>query len=80
MKDDKERNKLIKEVYSNEKQVKLDKCIIKKCNKKSLEYIKELIKISNLKIPKEKQFPNIKKITEDDIPDIIIKFKQFYNL
>jgi hypothetical protein len=84
IKDDNERNKLIKEVFSNENQVKLDKCITKRCNDISLEYIKAVINMLNqkiksfdLKIPKEIKFPNIEKITENDIPNIIIKFNRF---
>jgi hypothetical protein len=38
----KKRNKEIEKVFSNEKQVKLDKCITNKCNKISLNLIKKL--------------------------------------
>jgi len=83
IKDDKKRNKVIEEVYSNEKQVKLDKCIAKKCNNISLKLIQEELKLNNnkikyfkLKIPEDLKFTDIKKITEDDIPKIIIKLNK----
>ena len=80
IKDDKKRNEVIKNAYSNENQVKLDKCITNKCNKISLDYINEVIKqfnnkikTFNLKIP---IVPKLKKLSEDDIPEIIIKINQ----
>lgn len=83
MKDDKKRNNAIRDVYSNEKQVKLDKCITKKCNKPSLKILQESMKLFerkikyfNIKIPDNIKLPDIKKITEADIPEIIIKFNQ----
>ena len=83
MKNDKKRNEFIKEVYSNEKQIKLDKCITNKCNNYELNLIHELLKTFNnkikyfkLKIPEDLKFPNITEIKEDDIPEIIIKINQ----
>jgi hypothetical protein len=83
IKDDEKRNKIIKEIYSNEKQIKLDKCITKKCNKLSLKLIQDMtkifnnkIKVFNLKPPEHIKIPDIKKISEDDIPEIIIKLNQ----
>jgi hypothetical protein len=83
IKDDEKRNKEIIDIFSNEKQVKLDKCITKKCNNVSLKLIQKMIKILdnkikvfNLKIPENMKLSNIKKITEDDIPEIIIKLNQ----
>ena len=83
IKDDKKRNKKIQEVYSNDKQVKLDKCITKKCNEASLKLIKETLKVYNtkikyfnLKIPKDLIFPDIKKIEEKDIPELIIRLQK----
>ena len=83
IKDDKKRNKMIRDVYSNEKQVKLDKCITKKCNKSSLKLLQESMKLFekkikyfNIKIPDNIKLPDIKKITEADIPEIIIKINQ----
>jgi len=83
IKDDDERNKIIREIYSNEKQIKLDKCINNKCNKKQLILIQELlkkfnnkIKLFNIKIPKDIQLPFVNKITEKDIPELIIKLNQ----
>ena len=83
MKDDKKRNELIREVYSNEKQIKLDKCITNKCNNYELNLIHELLKIFNnkikyfkLKIPEDLKLPDIIEIKEDDIPEIIIKINQ----
>ena len=79
----KKRNELIKEIYSKEKQVKLDKCIINKCNNHGLNLIKELlktfnnkIKFFNIKVPKEIQIPDIIELKEEDIPEIIIKLNQ----
>jgi hypothetical protein len=86
IKDDKKRNKVIEEVYSNEKQVKVDKCITNKCNKASLIFIQELLKSFNkkikyfkLKIPEDLKFTDIKKITEADIPKVIIKLNKLSN-
>jgi hypothetical protein len=83
IKDDKKRNKVIEEVYSNEKQVKLDKCIAKKCNNISLKLIQEELKLNNnkikyfkLNIPEDLKFTDIKKITEADIPKVIIKLNK----
>lgn len=83
IKDDNKRNKVIREVYSNEKQVQLDKCITNKCNKASLKLIQETLKVFNkkikyfkIKIPDNLKLPDIKKITEDDIPELIIKLNQ----
>ena len=83
IKDDKKRNKVIEEVYSNEKQVKLDKCIAKKCNNISLKLIQEILKLYNkkikyfkLKIPEDLIFTDIKKLNDDDIPKIIIKLNK----
>ena len=83
IKDDKKRNELIRKVYSNEKQIKLDKCITNKCNNYELNLIHELLKTFNnkikyfkLKIPEDLKFPNITEIKEDDIPEIIIKINQ----
>jgi hypothetical protein len=83
IKNDKKRNKKIQEVYSNDKQVKLDKCVTKQCNKTSLELIKETLKVFNtkikyfkLKIPKDLIFPDIKKIEEKDIPELIIRLQK----
>jgi hypothetical protein len=39
--------------------------------------LNQKIKSFDLKIPKEIKFPNIEKITENDIPNIIIKFNRF---
>ena len=86
IKDYKKRNKVIEEVYSNEKQVKLDKCVTNKCNKASLIFVQELLKSINnkikyfkLKIPENLKFTDIKKITEADIPNVIIKLNQLSN-
>ena len=86
MKDDKKRNELIREVYSNEKQIKLDKCIVNNCNnaylkliQQSLKYYNNIIKVYDIKIPKDIQLANIKKISQEDIPEIIIKFNQIDN-
>jgi hypothetical protein len=86
IKDDKKRNKVIENVFSNEKQVKVDKCITNKCNKASLIFIQELLKSFNnkikyfkLKIPEDLKFTDIKKITEDDIPNVIIKLNKLAN-
>jgi hypothetical protein len=83
IKHDENRNKVIRDIYSNEKQVKLDKCITKKCNKASLKLIQETIKHLNrkiktfdIKIPANIKLPDIKKITEADIPEVIIKLNQ----
>lgn len=83
IKDDKKRNELIREVYSNEKQVNLDKCITNKCNKPSLKLLQENMKLLNkkiemfnIKIPANIKLPDIKKITEADIPEVIIKLNQ----
>lgn len=83
MKDDKKRNEMIRDVYSNDKQIKLDKCIIKKCNKSNLKILQESIKLLNkkiemfnIKIHDNLKLPDINKITEEDIPEIIIKFNQ----
>lgn len=83
IKDDNKRNKVISEVFSNEKQVKLDKCITNKCNKASLKLIQETLKLNNnkikyfnIKIPDNIKLPDIKKITEDNIPEYIIKLNQ----
>jgi len=80
IKNDKKRNEVIKNTYSNENQVKLDKCVTNKCNKISLDYINEAIKqfnnkikTFNLKIP---IVPKLTKLSEDDIPEIIIKINQ----
>jgi hypothetical protein len=86
IKDDKKRNKVIEEVFSNEKQVKGDKCITNKCNKASLIFVQEMLKIFNkkikyfkLKIPEDLKFTDIKKITEADIPKVIIKLNKLSN-
>ena len=83
IKDDKKRNELIRKVYSNEKQIKLDKCITNKCNNYELNLIHELlktfnnkIKFFNIKVPKEIQIPDIIELKEEDIPEIIIKINQ----
>jgi hypothetical protein len=83
IKDDEKRNNIIRDIYSNEKQIKLDKCITKKCNKLSLKLIQDMtkifnnkIKVFNLKPPEHIKIPDIKKISEDDIPEIIIKLNQ----
>ena len=83
---EKERNELIREVYSNEKQIKLDKCIVNNCNnaylkliQQSLKYYNNIIKVYDIKIPKDIQLANIKKISQEDIPEIIIKFNQIDN-
>ena len=83
IKDANKRNKVISEVFSNEKQVKLDKCITNKCNNESLKLFQESIKILNnkikyfnIKIPDNIKLPDIKKITEDNIPEYIIKLNQ----
>lgn len=83
MKNDKKRNEFIKEVFSNEKQIKLDKCVTNKCNKVSLKFIQESLKYFNdclklfdIEVPKDIQMSNIIELKEDDIPDIIIKFNK----
>jgi hypothetical protein len=83
IKDDKKRNKVIEEVYSNEKQVKLDKCVANKCNNISLKLIQEILKLYEkkikyfkIKIPEDLKFHDIKKITNDDIPELIIKINK----
>jgi hypothetical protein len=83
---DDERNKVIRDIYSNEKQVKLDKCMINNCNnillnllQNTLKHFNNIIKAYDVKIPKEIQLPEIKKITEKDIPEIMIKYYQIFN-
>ena len=83
--DEKERNKVIREVNSNEKQVKLDKCGVKNCNnaslkviQQSLKYYNNIIKAFDIKIPKEIQLHDINELKEEDIPEIMIKFNQIY--
>jgi len=82
MKDDEKRNKIIRDIYSNKKQVKLDKCYVKNCNNEYLNVLKEVIEIYNKKIKTRNiNIPeiNINKINENDIPEFIIKFNQFIN-
>ena len=83
---DDERNKVIRDIYSNEKQVKLDKCVVNNCNKillnliqYTLKHFNNIIKAYDIKIPKDIQLANIKKITEEDIPEIMIKYNQIFN-
>ena len=83
MKNDKKRNEFIKEVFSNEKQIKLDKCITNKCNKvtlkfiqESLKYFNDYLKLFDIEVPKDIQMSNIIELKEDDIPEIIIKFNK----
>lgn len=78
MKNDKKRNEFIKEVFSNEKQIKLDKC-----NKDTLKYIQESLKFYNdylklfdIEVPKDIQMSNIIELKEDDIPKIVINFNK----
>jgi hypothetical protein len=84
--DEKERNRVIREVNSNEKQVKLDKCGVKNCNnaslkiiQQSLKYYNNIIKAFDIKIPKEIQLSKITELKEEDIPEIMIKFNQIYH-
>ena len=84
IKNNKKRNEVIKDYYSNENQVNLDKCLINNCNRQSLKYFQEFIKSLNnkikafdLKLPINLQLPeDIKKINENnwtletDIPNI----------
>jgi len=82
MKDDEKRNKIIRDIYSNEKHIKLDKCNVKNCNNEYLNLLKEVIEIYNKKIKTQNiNIPeiNINKINENDIPEFIIKFNQFIN-
>jgi hypothetical protein len=81
-----ERNKVIRDIYSNQKQVNLDKCMIKNCNKillnllqYTLKHFTNIIKAYDIKIPKEIKLPKIIKITEKDIPEIMIKYYQIFN-
>jgi hypothetical protein len=67
------KNKVIRDIYSNEKQVKLDKCMINNCNnillnllQNTLKHFNNIIKAYDVKIPKEIQLPEIKKITDDN--------------
>lgn len=83
IKDTNKRNKLIKEIFSSKKQVELDKCIAKKCNKiclnvihESMKLINQKIKNKNIKIPDNIKFNDVKKLSVDDIPELIIKFNQ----
>jgi hypothetical protein len=83
LKNNKKRDKVIDEYFSNKKRIELDKCIIEKCNEITLEFIKESIDLINkkieifeLKIPRDIRISNIEKITEADIPDLIIKFNK----
>ena len=82
---DDERNNVIKDIYSNEKQVKLDKCMVKNCNKiflnvlqYTLKHYNKIIKAYDIKIPKDIQLPDINELKEQDIPDIIIKYYQIF--
>ena len=84
MKNYKKRNKEIEKVFSNEKQVKLDKCITNKCNKislnliqKSLNFYNDYFKLFDIKVPKDIQMYDIIELKEDDIPEIIIKLNKF---
>ena len=81
-----ERNKVIRDIYSNQKQVNLDKCMVKKCNKillkllqYTLKHFNNIIKAYDVKIPKEIQLPEIIKLKEKDIPEIMIKYYQIFN-
>lgn len=83
LKDEKKRNEIIRDIYSNEKQIKLDKCNVNSCNKDYLNLLGEMIKLynkkikkNNIKIPDDIKIPNLNKIDEADIPEIIIKFNQ----
>ena len=85
---DDERNKVISDIYSNEKQVNLDKCMVKNCNKIFLNLLQytqkhynKIIKAYDIKIPKDIQLPDITKLKAKDIPEIIIKYNQiiFYS-
>ena len=74
-------NEFNKEVYSNEKQIKLDKCITNKCNKDTLKFIQESLKFYNdylklfdIEVSKDIQMSNIIELKEDDIPKIVINF------
>lgn len=83
IKNDKKRNNIIKEIYSNEKQVKLDKCLTNKCNATTLKLVQENLKLLKLKIKGLKlkiSLPVVKKITEEDIPQLIIKLNQLNKL
>ena len=80
MKNDKKRNEFIKEVYSNEKQIKLDKC-----NKDTLKFIQESLKFYNdylklfdIEVPKDIQMSNIIELKENDIPKIVINFYHIF--
>jgi hypothetical protein len=70
--DEKERNRVIREV-------KLDKCGVKNCNNTSLKYYNNIIKAFDIKIPKEIQLSKITELKEEDIPEIMIKFNQIYH-
>jgi len=81
-----ERNKVIRDIYSNQKQVNLDKCMVKKCNKillkllqYTLKHFNNIIKAYDVKIPKEIQLPEITELKEKDIPEIMIKYYQIFN-
>jgi hypothetical protein len=83
IKNDKKRNEYIKEIFSNEKQVKLDKCVTNKCNKvvlkliqESLKFFNDSLKLFDIKVPKDIQMSNIIELKEDDIPEIIIKINK----
>lgn len=85
---DDERNKVISDIYSNEKQVNLDKCMVKNCNKIFLNLLQytqkhynKIIKAYDIKIPKDIQLPDITKLKAKDIPEIMIKYNQiiFYS-
>lgn len=83
---DDERNKVIRDIYSNEKQVKLDKCIVNNCNnitlnllQQTLKHFNNIINVYDIKIPDDIKIPEIHEIKEDDIPDIMIKYYQILN-
>lgn len=83
---DDERNKVIRDIYSNEKQVKLDKCIVNNCNnitlkllQQTLKHFNNIINVYDIKIPDDIKIPEIHEIKEDDIPDIMIKYYQIFN-
>jgi len=85
-KNEKKRNKYIEEWASHPKQVALDKCVAKHCNKFNFDLIKEGLKIYKKTIELKKiKFPlnieedinylsSLKKLTEKDIPKAIIAF------
>ena len=82
---DDERNKVIRDIYSNEKQVNLDKCMVKNCNKillnllqYTLKHFNNIIKAYDVKIPDDIELPEIVEIKEEDIPEIMIKYYQIF--